>query len=392
MAPTEQIPQISVIIPLYNHEQYISEAILSVLSQTIQDFELIIINDGSTDNSQEVVSRIFNPRIIYIFQANQGAHAALNRGVKLARGEYVSILNSDDVYHPERFQECLGILEADRNIMAVFSHVQLIDRQGRCLRIIRGAEDYCWENHSPESSFKGDGDCLLDLLAGNYLLTTSNLFCNRDVFSNIGLFENLRFAHDYDFFLRLCSRYPIAVIEKPLLSYRLHESNTINQDEALVNFEVGLVFARFMLNGGLARSLGNKPLNYDTMARFLNSFNTRMSDRLIMLLVLFGMERAELKNELLTDLGNEENIFRKTCIERMRSISEAWQNLHSALMGRSEELAEQGRYIEDLRGSIQQIFKSSSWRVTAPLRRIGRLIGQMRRAIKHTRKPLLNGK
>ena len=420
----ERSPKISVIIPLYNHEQYIREGILSVLDQTIQDFELIIINDGSTDGSEGVVKSIADPRIIYIFQENQGAPAALNRGIKLAKGEYISILNSDDVYHRERFQECLGILEADLNIPAVFSHVQMIDREGECLRIIRGAEEYCWGTHSPESSFKGDSGCLLDLLAGNYLLTTSNLFCKKDVFSNIGFFENLRFAHDYDFFLRLCSRYPISVIEKPLLSYRLHETNTIKEDEALVSFEVGLVFARFILNGGLACSLGNKPLNYDTMARLLNSFNTRMSDRLIMILVIFGMEMAELKKELFRDLADDkENIFRKTCIQSIKNSMEAWEKLHLALAGKDEELAEQGRYIEEFRRDlagkneelaeqgryieefrrylagqklhleekeklIQEILNSRSWRLTAPFRWIGRRMRKLRRTMKHTKDPL----
>lgn len=100
-------PKISVIIPLYHHEKYIEEAIYSVLEQTFSDFELIIINDGSTDKSEEVVKSIKDDRIKYCYQDNQGAHNTINRGIQLAQGEYVSILNSDDVYYKNRFVELL---------------------------------------------------------------------------------------------------------------------------------------------------------------------------------------------------------------------------------------------------------------------------------------------
>src|SRR3972149_5816319 len=196
-------PKISVIIPLYNHEKYIREAVYSVLEQSIQDFELIIINDGSTDKSEEVVNAIKDDRIKYFFQENQGAHNTINRGIRLAQGEYISILNSDDVYYQNRFEEALKVLESDSSIYAVFSHIECIDGKGKFIRFIRGAEDN-WKDHDPETSFKGKNDLVLDLLAGNFLVTTSNLFCRKKVFNEIGYFSDLRYAHDYEFFLRLC--------------------------------------------------------------------------------------------------------------------------------------------------------------------------------------------
>src|SRR3972149_11032387 len=240
-------PKISVIIPLYNHEKYIREAVYSVLEQSIQDFELIIINDGSRDKSEEVVKSIKDDRIKYFYQENQGAHNTINRGIQLAQGEYVSILNSDDVYYKNRFEEALKVLESDSSIRAVFSHMEFIDEKGDFIRFSRGAEDN-WKDKNEGTSFKGKNDVVIDLLAGNFLMTTSNLFCRRRVFKDIGYFSNLRYAHDYDFFLRLCSRFKVHVIESPLLKYRKHSSNTIIENEAAVTFEIGLVFANFFLN------------------------------------------------------------------------------------------------------------------------------------------------
>ena len=119
-----KIPKVSVIIPLYNHEKYVREAVYSVLEQTFSDFELIIINDGSKDRSEEVIKSIQDKRIKYFYQENRGAHNTINRGIKLAKGEYITILNSDDVYHTNRFEEFLKILEDDNNISAVFSHIE----------------------------------------------------------------------------------------------------------------------------------------------------------------------------------------------------------------------------------------------------------------------------
>jgi len=92
-----KIMKISIIIPAYNHEEYITEAINSVLNQSVKDYEIIIINDGSTDSTEQRILSIHDKRIQYISQKNSGAHSAINRGINLAQGEYISILNSDDI-------------------------------------------------------------------------------------------------------------------------------------------------------------------------------------------------------------------------------------------------------------------------------------------------------
>ena len=95
-------PKVSIIIPAYNHEKYVGETIQSVLDQTFNDFELIIINDGSTDNTEAEILKFKDDRIQYTFQSNRGLSATLNRGIELARGEFFNFLPSDDMFLPEK--------------------------------------------------------------------------------------------------------------------------------------------------------------------------------------------------------------------------------------------------------------------------------------------------
>jgi hypothetical protein len=106
------------------------------------------------------------------------------------------VLNSDDVYAPDRFHEFLSVLALDDSLNAVFSQLECIDENGNILS--EGLTDD-WRRYSNESSIKKD-NILLDLLAGNFLITTSNLFCRASVFEKTGGFSNLAYTHDYDFF------------------------------------------------------------------------------------------------------------------------------------------------------------------------------------------------
>lgn len=337
-------PKISVIIPLYNHEKYIREAIDSVIGQSFDDFELIVINDGSTDTSEDIVKGFNDSRIAYFYQENQGAPHTINRGVKLARGEYISILNSDDAYDKNRLEKAIKILESDHSVFAVFSYVELIDEEGKSIRIKRGAEEN-WLGLSPDNSFKEYQDIILDLLAGNFLHTTSNLICRRSVFDRVGYFSNLRYTHDYEFFLKLCSNFKVYIIPEPLVQYRFHSLNTLNTDYATSNFETGIVLANFILNNELPMMFENNDQKYQIMTRFFNSMNTFGADKMIMTLLLFGL-KYQMKDELFRVLTEEaDNPFRKNCIERLRKFYDmssiktalAWQEGQTELWWRKAE-------------------------------------------------------
>ena len=237
-------PTISVVVPLYNHEKYIDEALDSVFAQTVPAAEIIVVDDGSTDSSwQRVMVRADqDSRIIGWSHANQGAHAAINSGIRRARGEYVSILNSDDRYAPERFGLCLQALAEHPEADAVCTALSFIGAKGKPRRNKWYEEALAF--------YRECNDWTLALVNGNFLMTTSNLFIRRQVFNEIGMFSNLRYAHDLDFFLRIIGQErQIVWIDQPLLKYRMHDANTIDEDVMKVKIEWAAVVAYAMFTG-----------------------------------------------------------------------------------------------------------------------------------------------
>lgn len=309
-------PLVSVIIPLYNHEKYIKEAVTSVLDQSFPDFELIIIDDGSKDRSGDIVKSIKDDRITYIYQENRGAHNTINEGIKMAKGKYISILNSDDIYEKNKLQEGVRILEQNPNIQAVFSHFDIIYADHGLYKIKNGSEDN-WISHNEETSFKGEGNILLDLLAGNFLGTTSNLFCRKSIFDEIGYFANFRYDHDYDFFLRLCSKYEVYLSKKSLFKYRIHDSNTINENFAVAYFEVAVILTDFFLKNSFSNILQKEKLNPISMIKFFNSICTFKTDRVVFFLLLLCLDKGD--REILKELRDDsEHPLRKAIIAYLR--------------------------------------------------------------------------
>ena len=232
---------ISVVIPLFNHEKYIDEALDSVLAQTAPPAEIIVVDDGSTDNSREKVRRRADKdaRIITWSHPNQGAHATINAALRRVTGTYVGILNSDDCYAPERFAECLNALAASPEADVVCTALDFFDGKGAGRRNKWYQEALAFHRQC--------GDPALSLINGNFLMTTSNLFIRTRVFSEIGMFHNLRYAHDLDFFLRLIGHdRQILWLDQPLLKYRMHDANTIDEDIMKVKIEWAAVVAFFL--------------------------------------------------------------------------------------------------------------------------------------------------
>ena len=125
------MPETSVIIPTYNRADVLSRAIESVLEQSYQDFELIIVDDGSTDGTESVVHQYDDDRLIYITQSNAGANAARNRGIKAATGEYIAFLDSDDEFLPLKLARCVNVLsQAPPSCGGVYSSFRKI-RDGK---------------------------------------------------------------------------------------------------------------------------------------------------------------------------------------------------------------------------------------------------------------------
>ena len=231
--------KVSVIVPSFNHDEYIAQAVDSVLSQSERDLELIVVDDGSQDDSLDVLASFSDPRLSILSQRNQGAHAAINRGLRKASGSYVAILNSDDIYHPRRLERLIDEIDRSPQRGIVGSHVEVIDSSGRSLGVKRGYENLePWSLERQDLSFRAGSDPKAAILTENYWATTSNFFFKREVLDEVAEFRPLRYAHDWDFLLRLLPDFNLYLRPEPLLKYRVHAANTIRENQAAMIFEI----------------------------------------------------------------------------------------------------------------------------------------------------------
>lgn len=222
-------PLISVIIPAYNHEKFIGAAVDSVLSQSITDLELIVINDGSTDQTGEIVQNNTDKRMTYYYQENCDAYNTINRGLGLAKGKYIAILNSDDLFTSNRLERLLKCQE-DNKAECIITDVIPISDNGEEFT----DPEFGWNIwHQKNRSYYFEcGDIYTAFLKGNFMVTTSNLFMTAEAMIKTGEFCSLRYLHDYDYIFRLMLSCPGKVhylAGEKLLYYRIHPGNTLGE-------------------------------------------------------------------------------------------------------------------------------------------------------------------
>lgn len=217
---------VSVIIPSYNHEKYITEAVLSVIHQTYPHIEIILIDDGSKDKTADIAEQILreNKRPYQLIrQENQGSHQAINIGLSLAHGDFLTILNSDDYYHLDRISILLNAL-LEKNVNFVFTRVNHVNQDNADMPMTSPAvKDY----HTALKDKETFPTPNFQLLRYNFAVTTGNYFFTRTLFERVGDFKNFKFCNDWDFILRILIHEEPFYIDTPLINYRLHASNTI---------------------------------------------------------------------------------------------------------------------------------------------------------------------
>jgi hypothetical protein len=291
-------PLVSVLMPAYNHAPYVRAAVESVLRQTYGNLELIAIDDASSDATWEVLQSFVDGRLrLYRHDANQGAHATLNEALKLANGEFIAIINSDDVYYPERLQKAVSCLTDNQSLGACFSRYDFLDDGGS---IVRDSESLAADFPDAASGLGSAAEALscheiqvLSLLASNYLHTTSNLVCRREVFEQVGQFRCFRYVHDYDFFLRLCRHRSVKVIQESLLGYRFHATNTLAESAAASVSETAAMMAEFLLTHRLEGMRQSHPAFLAVLGYLLENFRAYGAGRLVLLLVLAEPEASK---------------------------------------------------------------------------------------------------
>ncbi|WP_024275776.1 glycosyltransferase family 2 protein [Hyphomicrobium sp. 802] len=243
------MPSISVIIPLYNHARYIGEALQSVLGQTSPVDEIIVLDDGSKDNSAAVAEAALrgqaNARVIR--QTNRGAHNTINRLVEDSRGDYLAILNSDDAFVPTKIERCRSLLSRTPQIELIAGKVQLMDDESRP---VRSGVTVDWLERA-DNFFREFNLEQLAILNENSITTTSNMVFSRSLWQRCAGFQDLRYCHDLDFLMAAYNFGKVAIDrENDHIIYRLHRHNTIKEDLAAIRVEIALVIAAALHDSG----------------------------------------------------------------------------------------------------------------------------------------------
>jgi glycosyltransferase involved in cell wall biosynthesis len=261
-------PLASVLVPCYNHERYVTEALESVLGQTVDSLEAIVIDDGSRDGSVAAMNRIAHAhqddRLRIFAQANRGASDTLNIALERARGEYVAILNSDDAYAPERLEAMIGELERQHADFA-FSRVAYVDDDGNDVTLSAGRSSSYLRKQMGHSLFPNLTYALLDF---NLTISTGNFVFRRSLYERIGGFKPLLWCHDWDFALRAARHGKVIYVDRGLYYYRFHGDNSFSSYTHLGEFEGAFVMEEFFSDRAYVRKLYDADPAY--YLRFVN--------------------------------------------------------------------------------------------------------------------------
>jgi len=225
------MPKVSVIMACHNSSRYLDEAISSVLSQTLDDLELILIDDCSTDNTLAIAMRyqVDDDRIAVISMPKKtGPAAARNAGIRAAKGEWLGILDSDDVAMPTRFEEQMNLANSEQDLVLIASNTISIDKNGLEIK---------------EHKYPIDHKALIrNLYTLQAFPSHSSMVYRRDVVENlIGFNSRYASAEDYDLWLRLSETGNFASLDKPLVKIRRHEQNISHLEGGKLGIRLGVV-------------------------------------------------------------------------------------------------------------------------------------------------------
>jgi glycosyltransferase involved in cell wall biosynthesis len=241
---------ISVIIPVYNGEGTIQETIKSVLNQTLSTLELLVINDGSQDSTFEIVSSIKDPRLTIFSYPNTGLAATRNRGISLASGDYISFIDADDLWTPDKLEAQFNALQENPQAAVAYSWTDWIDESSELLG--RGVYN------------TQQGEVFAKLLLNDFVANGSNPLIRRQALTEVGGFdESLSAAEDWDMWLRLAARYEFVAVPSAQILYRV-SANSMSFDvwgmevSSLKVIEKALAQAPQPLKSLKRKSLGNR--------------------------------------------------------------------------------------------------------------------------------------
>ena len=223
-------PRISIVIPAYNSAEFLSAAIDSALAQTVANCEVIVVNDGSTDNTPDVLAQ-YEDQIRIIDQANRGLSGARNSGIRAATGELIGLLDADDIWLPTFCETLLQLVERNPDAAAYYGAVQCMSAEGVDLPQAGGQKVVATDQFYTH------------LVRANWLIPSSMLL-RRDIIIDAGLFDPaIRAAEDWDLWLRIGQEHPFAGTEQIVARYRLHGAS-LSADPAKMHLAVRQVIEK----------------------------------------------------------------------------------------------------------------------------------------------------
>jgi glycosyltransferase involved in cell wall biosynthesis len=228
-------PLISVLLPVYNQVRYVGYGLESILTQTFGDFELLIVDDGSTDGSSDIISRYSDPRIRVIRnQTNIGLAPSLNRGMAAARGKYLARQDADDISLPERFAKEVTYLEAHPDVALLGTGADIIDDNG----------NFLWRPARPST----DVELKWEMLSRNPFFHTSVMF-RRRVVDKVGGYTTdpvifRAFVEDYDLWSRVAQVGRVFLLPEPLVQYRIYPNNSSARTRAAQDEQLQAIASR----------------------------------------------------------------------------------------------------------------------------------------------------
>lgn len=242
MAPTN--PAVSVVICLYNSSRHIDETIGSVLSQAWTDFEIVIVDDGSTDGCADRVARVHrDPRLRIVRRPHRGLGFARAEGISVARGTYIAFLDHDDVWQPCKLSRQMKVAAARPDVGLIFCDSSLIDDSGRVIALMSDRYDYNCVDFDEGASHH-------ELLARGCFIPLSTALVRRDVIARVGGIKyNLAHAGDYDLWLRISRVSALAYVAEPLSSWRIHDAQSSQRHRDLALAELAGIWAAVVDDG-----------------------------------------------------------------------------------------------------------------------------------------------
>lgn len=212
----KDLPLVSVVVPCYNHQNYVKDTIESIINQTYKNIELIVIDDGSKDNSVEIIQELANKyNFTFIHRANKGLSATLNEGIKLSKGKYSCVCASDDIYILDKIEKQVQFMESNSNYAMCYGKIIEFDETG----------------YKKEKEIKNakSGWIFEELLMFNLIIPAVTTMIRKNVYETVGIYDESLFIEDYDMWLRIADKYQIGFLEQYLACYRKHATNISKQ-------------------------------------------------------------------------------------------------------------------------------------------------------------------